>query len=268
MKLAGSCILVTGAGGGIGRCVSLELARRGARLALAGRDMPRLQSLADGIRASGGTAICCKVDLARAAGHADLIKLVAQTLGGLDALVNNAGVSRFAAFAGDTPHAIRELIDVNVTGTLLLTQAALPHFLSQNAGSVVIVGSILGSIGFPHFAAYSASKFALRGFAEALRRELLDTGVRVSYVAPRATDTGMNPSPVRELFAETGSAMDTPAAAAAHIVAALETDGRETYIGWPERFFVRLNGLLPRVVDFALRGQNRVAERIARQTGR
>lgn len=268
MKLEESRILITGAGGGIGRALCLQLARRGARLALTGRDLPRLQSVAEEVRAAGGAAFCFKFDLGQPGGHAEIVKLAAGTLGGLDALVCNAGISRFAAFAAHTPNTVRELIDVNVTGTLLLAHAALQHFLPRNAGHVAIVGSILGSIGFPHFAAYSASKFALRGFTEALRRELLDTGVTISYIAPRATDTGMNPTPVREFFAETGSTMDTPEAVAAHIVAALETGRRDTYVGWPERLFVKLNGLVPRLVDFALRSQNRVAQRLIRQTAR
>jgi NAD(P)-dependent dehydrogenase (short-subunit alcohol dehydrogenase family) len=121
MKLTGSRILLTGASGGIGRCLAVELARRGARLALLARDPARLEHIAQAVQSAGGYASCVPFDLARRDGHAALVERVMSELGGLDALVNNAGVSHFAAFADDDPGAICHLIDTNVTGPLLLT---------------------------------------------------------------------------------------------------------------------------------------------------
>ena len=262
MRISGSRILVTGASGGIGRCLALELARRGAHLALLARNPERLQWVAQDVRAAGARVLCMPFDLARRDGHPALVARVIDELGGLDALINNAGVSRFAEFAEDDPGAICNLIDVNVTGPLLLTRAVLPHFVQHRAGHVINVGSILGSIAFPHFAAYSASKFAVRGFSEAVRRELADDGVRVTYIAPRTTATDMNTATVREMFAASGSAMDRPRDVAARIVAALEEDRKDVYIGWPESLFVRLNGILPRLVDCALNRQARLARRL------
>jgi short-subunit dehydrogenase len=264
MKLAGSRILLTGASGGIGRWVAVELARRGARLALLGREPARLEPVAQAVRAAGAHAVCFAFDLARRDGHAPLVARVIRELGGLDALVNNAGVSRFAAFADDDPDAICDLIDTNLTGPLLLTRAVLPYFVQRRAGHIVNIGSILGSIAFPHFATYSASKFALRGLSEALRRELAESGVQVTYVAPRTTATDMNTAAVRELFAASGTAMDQPEEVATRIVTALEADRKDVYIGWPERFFVRFNSLLPRLVDGALGRQVRLASRFLR----
>ena len=123
----------------------------------------------------------------------------------------------------------------------------------------MFVGSTFGAIGFPHFASYSASKFALRGLSEALRRELSDAGVRVSYVSPRATDTAMNSAAVRELQAMTGARVDDPLKVAKAIVAAVQAGSRERQLGWPERLFVRLNALMPRLVDKALVQKSRVA---------
>jgi short-subunit dehydrogenase len=262
MKLSGSRILVTGASGGIGRCLAMELARRGAHLALLARDATRLDRVAREARAMGARTLCLSFDLAQRDGHAALVAHVMGELGGLDALINNAGVSRFASFTDDDAGSISNLIDVNVTGPLLLTRAVLHHFARQRAGHVVNVGSILGSIAFPHFAAYSASKYALRGFSEALRRELADTGVSVTYVAPRTTATDMNTATVRELIAASGTAIDRPRDVAARIVTALEENRKDVYLGWPERFFVRLNSMLPRLVDGALSKQARIARRM------
>lgn len=261
MKLAGSRILLTGASGGIGRCLALELCQRGARLALVGRNRDRLGALVRDIEAAGGAAATFEFDLERPDGHAGLVERAAGALGGIDALINNAGQSRFGAFAGEDEAALRELIAVNVTAPLLLARAALPHLMAGSGGCIVNVGSVLGAIGFPHFAAYSASKFALRGFSEALRRELADTGVKVLYVAPRTTATAMNGPAVRALMKQTGQPMDPPEKVARAIADALATGREEVTIGFAERFFARLNGLLPRFVDGPLVRQGRVAAR-------
>lgn len=266
MKIAGSRILLTGATGGIGRCLALELVRRGARLALAARDQTRLERLAQEASAAGGAATALPCDLARADGHAALVRRAIEALGGLDALINNAGQSRFGALAGEDEEAVRELIAVNLTAPLLLARAALPHLISRKGGCIVNVGSVFGAIGFPYFAAYSASKFALRGFSEALRRELADTGVKVLYVAPRATATAMNGPAVRTLMTETGQAMDTPDKVARAIADALATEHSEVTIGFPERMFARLNSLLPRVVSWALARQARIASRLTQNS--
>lgn len=264
MKLAGSRILLTGASGGIGRCLALELSQRGAHLALLARDARRLAAVADEARDNGGSAILVPFDLVRRNGHAELARETIAALGGLDVLINNAGVSSFSGYAAEDPEAINRLIDINVNAPLLLTRAALPHFLRQAAGHIVNIGSIFGSIAFPHFAAYSASKFALRGFSEALRRELHGTGVRVTYIAPRTTATDMNSPAASAFMAETGATVDTPQAVARLIADAIERDRKEVFVGAPENVFLRLNGLAPRVVDRALAKQNRIADRLLR----
>ncbi|MGZ9013887.1 MAG: SDR family oxidoreductase [Burkholderiales bacterium] len=264
MSLRDKRILLTGATGGIGRHVALELARAGARLALVGRDAEALRSLARTVDALGPESVPLRFDLASPSGHAALVDHAAAKLGGLDVLVNNAGVQRFCALADEDEAAIANLIAINITSPLLLARAAVRHFLQHGSGHLVNVGSTFGAIGYPHFASYSASKFALRGFSEALRRELGDAGVRVSYVSPRATATTMNTRAVREMQARTGTRVDDPATVAKTIVAAIAEGPAEKQLGWPERLFVRINALLPRLVDRALAPQARVALECAR----
>ncbi len=261
MKLSGSRVLLTGASGGIGRCLALELARRGARLAITGRDSARLAGVAMEISRLGGTATPLPFDLVQPSGHSRLVEQALDALGGLDFLVNNAGQSHFGAFVANDEDTIRRLMSVNVVAPLLLARAALPHLLSRGSGCIVNIGSVLGAIGFPYFTAYSACKFALRGFSESLRRELDGTGVRVLYVAPRTTATDMNGPAVRSLMDETGTAVDAPEAVACQVAEAIESGREEVTLGMPEGLFVRVNAILPRVVDHALRRQARAAMR-------
>ena len=262
MNIAGSRILLTGATGGIGRCLALELARRGARLALAGRDTTRLGSLAGEISNAGAPVATLPSDLAHPGSHTALVLRAMESLGEVDVLINNAGRSHFGAFTDQDEAAMRELIETNLTAPMLLTRAVLPHLVLRGNGCIVNIGSVLGAIGFPYNSTYSATKFALRGFSEALRRELADTGVRVLYVAPRATATAMNGPAARALQAETGTAVDAPETVATAIADALAGDREEVTLGGPERFFTRLNGLVPRLVDRSLIKQSRVSARL------
>ena len=135
---------------------------------------------------------------------------------------------------------------------LMAIRSLLARVLTHTVGALlwswVNIGSGFGSIGFAGYSGYSASKFALRGFTEALRRELADSSVRVGYLAPRATVTDMNSEQVVAMNKELGNKMDTPESVAEEFLSLLKSDQTERYIGWPERFFVKLNSLLPGVV--------------------
>jgi short-subunit dehydrogenase len=255
MKLQGCRTLLTGAGSGIGRCLALGLAARGAKLALVGRNAARLNAVAGEITETGGNAVALPHDLNIPDGHAQLLQSAISCLGGVDLLINNAGVSGFGEFACENPVDIDNLINTNITAPLLLTRAVLPVMLGAGSGRIVNVGSILGSIGFAHFAAYSASKFALRGFSEALRRELAGSGVGVSYVAPRTTRTAFNTDALYRLSVASGAAIDDAAVVADIIINAITGDRDEVYIGWPEKLAVRLNALLPGLIGLATRKQ-------------
>jgi short-subunit dehydrogenase len=147
------------------------------------------------------------------------------------------------------------MLGLNLVATVQLTRALLPLLRQQRQALLVNVGSIYGSIGYAGYATYCASKFALRGFSEALRREVADTGVGVLYVAPRATRTSMNSAAGVALNSALKVSMDAPEQVAAEVLKAIVADRSELYLGWPEKFFVRLNGLWPGVVDKALRKQ-------------
>ena len=183
----------------------------------------------------------------------------------INLLINNAGTSEFAWFADQSEASIERILDVNALAPMLLTQRLLPLLQRRASATIVNVGSIFGYLGYPGCASYSASKFALRGFTEALRRELADGPVRVLYFAPRATRTALNDDALTALNAELGTAMDAPERVADELVALLRRPARERLLGMPEKFFARVNQVLPGLVDNGLRKQLDTIRNFARR---
>lgn len=252
MDVKDKLILLTGAGSGIGRALAHQLAAAGARLILGGRNARTLTELCTLLP---GDHHSVAADIASAAGRSALVVACAEGRQPLDGVINNAGINHFALFADLAESDIEAMLATNLVAPILLTRALLPGLRERPEALIVNIGSAFGSLGFPGFATYSAGKFGLRGFSEALRRELAASPVKVLYVAPRATRTGLNASAVDALNAALKNAVDTPEAVAAAIVAAIARGRPVTHIGRPEAFFARLNALLPKVVDGALAKQ-------------
>ncbi|MBB2495190.1 SDR family oxidoreductase [Aquipseudomonas ullengensis] len=251
MRLPESRVVLTGASGGIGLALAEALCAGGAQLLAVSRQGQALDELClrypEQVRR-------VEADLTTVGGRLAVVD-AARAMGGLNLLINAAGINRFALLEQLDDGEIAEMLELNVIATLQLTRALLPLLRQPRRALVVNVGSTYGSIGYPGYAAYCASKFALRGFSEALRRELADTAVGVLYVAPRATRTAMNSSEAVALNEALKVSMDSPASVAAEVIAAVVANRSELYLGWPEKFFVRLNSMLPGLVDRALRKQ-------------
>jgi short-subunit dehydrogenase len=263
MNLSGKRIILTGAAGGIGYRLALLLASKGAQLAMVERNAPRLAEICNEINAKGGKATGIALDLTSEGAAGQVIASAVQAMGGLDIVINNAGIMDFTLYDRQSPERIAQVINVNVTAPMLLIRAALPHLLAQNSGRIVNIGSAFGSIGFAHFATYCASKFAMRGFSEALRRELVDSQVGITYVSPRAAKTALNDELTTQMLIETKTNMDEPDYVAEQIVLAIEREAKEHLIGQPESFFSRLNGVFPRLVDGGLLKNTRIARKYA-----
>lgn len=260
MQLPDCRVLLTGATGGIGRELALRLCAGGARVLLVGRQAPRLEAL---LAACGERAEAVCADIASREGRERVVQ-AARRFGGINLLINAAGINHFSLLEQHDEEALAALVALNVTATLQITQRLLPLLRREPRALLVNLGSTFGSIGYPGFAAYCASKFALRGFSEALRRELADTRIKVLYIAPRATRTGMNGEHVVAMNAALKVGMDDPGWVAEALIAAIRREREELYLGWPEKFFVYLNQLLPRLVDQALRKQLPIIQRFAR----
>ncbi|HEX5337098.1 MAG TPA: SDR family oxidoreductase [Gallionella sp.] len=268
MNLSGKRIILTGAAGGIGYQLAKKLAAKGARLALVERNAQRVEEICAEINQDGGSATAIVLDLSGEGAADQVVTAAQQALGGIDIVINNAGVMDFTLYERHDPKRIAQTIGVNVIAPMLLARAVLPHLLAQNSGRIVNIGSAFGSIGFPHFATYCASKFAMRGFSEALGRELVDSNVGVTYVAPRAAKTSLNNEVTTKMLHETKTNMDEPEYVADQIVLAIERECKEHFIGQPESFFARLNGMFPRLVDGGLLKNTRIARKYAESIGK
>jgi len=252
MKPERARVLYTGAGGGIGRCAVPTLLRAGAAVMLVGRSEARLRAQAQELAQAHGAG--------RVAWHAaDLLndgalEPLASAAASFRAnvVVHGAGVPSFGRFESLTARDLQHVVQTNLLAPMLLTQALLPHLRNLPHAQVMFIGSALGQLGLPGFSAYSASKFGLRGFAEALRRELADGPVRLQYLGPRSTHTPFNDAAVEAYNRATGTAMDDPQVVADALLRLLHDDGcAERFIGWPEKLAVRLNALVPHWLDGA-----------------
>lgn len=189
-KLSGTTAVITGATSGIGRETAREFAKTGAKVVLAGRRQERLLELAGEIEASGGQALAVRTDVADQAQVEALIEKSVERFGRVDVLVNNAGVAIASGFEAMPLEDFRRLMDVNFWGAVYACRAALPQMRNQRGGGVILnVSSIFGKRGMPFETAYCASKFALAGFSEALRAELMSEGIDVCTIYPGAVET-------------------------------------------------------------------------------
>ncbi len=261
MNLRTARALITGGAGGIGSAIATELLQHGATVLLADMNAPALTATARRLP-HGERVTIAAVDLTEAAARA---ALCAQAVSWrVNVLVNNAGVNHFALFEDLTAAQLTQTVALNVMAPMLLAHGLLPHLREQAEAHVLNVGSVFGNIGYPGYSAYSASKFAIRGFSEALRRELTGTRVRVHYLAPRATRTPINAPAVVRMNAELKVAMDAPEAVARAARRMLEKDVGSAVVGWPEKLLARLNGLAPEVVDAAIARQLPIIRKYAR----
>lgn len=248
-------VLLTGASGGIGSELAIALANKGAKLILLDRDAVALESLTSKLRSMGADVRQIIADLSDASVVKDVVDEAVACFDGLDILINNAGILDFSLYEKISSARIALTMQINAIAPMLLANAVLPIFKRKDSGLILNVGSTFGSIGFAHYAPYSASKFAIRGFSQALRRELVGTGISVLYVAPRATTTSLNNDSSVDLMHKQGTKMDSPQLVASKMIEAIELERPETYIGQPESFFARLNALFPKLVDIGLKAK-------------
>ena len=192
MQLKGRTAVITGAGGGIGRGIAISLARRGCHLALADIDEAGLSNTLSLVEASGVRASQHRVDVADRDAVKELPNHVATVHGGVDVLVNNAGVAVGGTFDRVSEEDFEWLFEINFWGVVRMTRAFLPLLKRSDDARVVNISSAYGLIAPPEQAAYAASKFAVRGFSEALRHELEGSNIGVTVVHPGGVNTSIS----------------------------------------------------------------------------
>ena len=248
MSFADKRIILTGGSGGLGALTAAALIREGADVAVMSRSPGPEQ------------ARHIHVDLATSDGIAEACRIVAREEP--DILTNMAGVQFFGPAETQPLEELCGGFNVNLVAPVALCNACLPAMRRRNAGHIVNIGSILGSIGCAHFAGYSSAKAGLRAYSEALRRELVGTAIALTFVAPRAVRTRMVTREL-ETYAElVGMNIDLPDKVVAKIVEAVKRRDKDVYIGFPERIFVGVNAVLPRLMDAAVASRDRRTRRL------
>jgi 3-oxoacyl-[acyl-carrier protein] reductase len=184
-----ACVLITGAGRGIGRAIALTLAGQGAKVALVARSTREIEALADEIKRARGTALAIPCDVREKGACDAAVKRAVDEFGALNVLVNNAGVGGHAPVAETDDETWARILDTNLTGVFRMTRAALPH-LTRGGGHIFMVSSLAGQNAIAGMAAYCASKAALDHFTACLMLEVRHQGVKVTTLAPGSVDTG------------------------------------------------------------------------------
>jgi NAD(P)-dependent dehydrogenase (short-subunit alcohol dehydrogenase family) len=191
--LSGKAAIVTGGSRGIGLAVAHALAASGAHVTITGRDDSRLGQARTQLEGAGpGSIEALRADVRR---YEDMDRVIGATVvrhGGLDVLVNNAGIGVFADVADMPPAQWAEVLDTNLTGVFNACHAAIPHMRRRGGGFIVNISSLAGKNAFAGAAAYCASKAGLNAFSEALMQEVRYDGIRVSYVMPGSVATGFS----------------------------------------------------------------------------
>ncbi len=243
--------LVTGASSGIGRAIAVDLARRGADLILVARRADRLGEVAAEVAKLGRRAVTVAGDVTDPSVRRNAIEAARRELGGLDILINNAGIAAHGRFEDADPGRLRPIMEVNFFAPVEFIRAALPLLRVGRQPLVVNVGSILGERGAPHKSEYSASKFALHGFSEAVRPELARLGIDVLVVAPGPTESEHFDTLLEDQGElPWGDPRRMPAEEVAReIVRAIERGRHKVIVGRRSRLWLLLNRLAPGIVD-------------------
>lgn len=255
MKLNDKIVIITGASSGIGKSLANEFAKHGANLVLAARQYTALTEITQNLETQyqiKAIAVQCDVTIENEC--ADLIKQALATFGKIDVLVNNAGISMRALFKDADLKVLKAVMDVNFWGTVYCTKYALPEIL-KTKGSIVGVSSIAGYKGLPGRTGYSASKFAVNGFLDALRVENLKNGIHILTACPGFTASNIRNTALDANGKQQGEStlheekMMTADEVAAIIVKGVENRARTLIMTGQGKLTVFLNKLLPGFLD-------------------
>ena len=197
-NIAGSRMLITGASQGIGRSIALEAIKQGARVLAAARQQPLLDELAAEVKAAGGTIETVAADVTSPADRQKMVDAAREKFGGLDILINNAGIGSTGHYSEVEFDHLRKIFEVNFFGLTETTRAFLPMLKQGVKPAVVNIGSIAGKRGIPARSHYASSKFAVQGFSEAIRAELAKDGIDVLIVNPGLTQTNFSKNMIEQ----------------------------------------------------------------------
>jgi 3-oxoacyl-[acyl-carrier protein] reductase len=250
MKFLGKTALITGASRGIGHAIALELAQQGADcILLVARDARRLGQVAAEVESLGTKAVAIPLDLTQSAAVDIAIARAWRAHGPIDLLVNCAGVAYQAPFLEARREHMQAELDVNLLGMYTITQPIARRMAAQREGKIINVSSLMGKIAAPTMSTYSASKFAVLGFTQALRHELAIHNIDVSALLPSLTDTDMT----RQFQRFKGVTAHTPTQVAQVLSQNLNKSSSEVLVGWQSYVATIAQRISPQLVDYGVR---------------
>jgi short-subunit dehydrogenase len=249
--IQGSRILITGASQGIGKALAIAAADRGAKVLAAARSAELLGELADHVHSRRGTIETVLADVTSAADRAKMVEAAMTHFGGLDILVNNAGIGATGHFADVSPDRLRKIMEVNFFGLTETTRAFLPLLKKGTKAAIVNISSIAGKRGIPARSEYSASKFAVQGFSEALRAELAKDGIDVLVICPGLTQTNFSQNMLEQKAKMQLDHMRgmTPEQVAVATLRAIERGKNEIHLTFQGKLMVFVSRFFPRLAD-------------------
>lgn len=253
-RLQDSIVVITGASSGIGRATAHLFARRGATVVIAARREEALYKVADECESLGGRALAAPTNVADWGAVEELARQAVDSFGRIDVWVNNASVTMFGRLEDAPPEANRRVVETNLLGTLYGAQAALPRLRAQGGGVLINVSSGFGLVGSPYQGAYTATKFAQRGLSQALRGEVLGTGIHVCTIMPGPVDTPLYRYAANYSGKEIGPSgrIIPPEKIARAIVSCAERPRREVVVGNSVRMLHTLHALSPALYERAI----------------
>ncbi len=247
-------VIITGASSGIGKALAFAFGQEGAKIVITGRKKEPLLEVSEALTNQGIDNLPIVSDVSIEADNADVVHKTIEKYGKIDVLINNAGISMRSMFEDCDIEVIKKVMDINFYGTVYATKYALPY-IKETKGSIVGVSSIAGYRGLPVRTGYSASKFAMNGFLEALRTELLHSGVHVLTACPgftasniRVASLGSDGNSKGETMRDEGNMMSSEEVAQ-HILKAVKKRDRDMVLTLQGKMVVFLNKWLPKLTD-------------------
>lgn len=249
MNIQGKVALITGASRGIGRAIAIKLAKQGIkRLILIARDRQKLVAVAREVEEIGAQVVTMSLDLTKLTFVHIAVAQLWRSYGPINLLVNCAGVAHQNSFLRSKLPQVQEEVSLNVLGTYTLTQTMARRMARKGEGTIVNVSSLMGKVAAPTMATYSATKFALLGFTQALRRELAAYNIQVVALLPSLTDTDM----VRDLELFRWVKPITPEKVADALIIGLKKKSPEILVGWQSHLAVWCQRLAPWLLEIIL----------------
>ena len=246
-------VVITGVSSGIGKAIAELYAEQGANLVLASRNLEELEKIATALKEKGSEILVVQTDIARTEDCKQLVEQTISRFGKIDILINNAGISQRSLTVETDMSVYKTIMEINYFGTIEITKLVLKSMITNGAGQIAVISSVVGKFGFPFRSGYSASKHALHGFFDSLRAEVSDKGIDITIICPGRIQTNISVNAMTEdgskhNIMDKGTAEGMPVdKCARQIVNAISARKREVIVASSEKYLIWLRKFIPSI---------------------